>query len=411
MKVVVDTNMVSPHTAPLALALAKLCGGGEIAYVVHEAAQEPFRTSAVYPLVKDIIYDATADDGGANKDIQEADVVMENRRNFELMERRVLDNRPTFYVSERWFKPIDILHLFDMEHAGGKSLWVSGFLRMLLPFGWRRAKRILKLLSQGENFFYLAIGIHAARDMARLCGLLHGDLRCLIRSPELDYERRPGGKVWLKNKGDDKKYCLDKMRIWGYFVAPSEHGMLQVRKMSDPPSECRILWVGRLVSWKRVDTIVRAVGEHADIKHADGQLAVITLDVYGSGKDESRLRRVAARYGALVKFHPSVPLADIRKLMHEYDILVLSSNEFEGWGAVVNEALEEGMKVIGTYEAGSSATILPEENLYHAGDWKRLQSLIERGVADVRIGKWTAAYAAQAVLDLSKGRNGTNVCC
>ena len=34
----------------------------------------------------------------------------------------------------------------------------------------------------------------------------------------------------------------------------------------------------------------------------------------------------------------------------------------------VEKALEEGMNVIGTYEAGASAAILPRERLYHAGD-------------------------------------------
>ena len=63
-----------------------------------------------------------------------------------------------------------------------------------------------------------------------------------------------------------------------------------------------------------------------------------------------------------------MPVAEVRAFMRSHEVYVLPSNAYEGWGAVVSEALEEGMEVLGTYEAGSSATVLPQENLFHAGD-------------------------------------------
>ena len=83
--------------------------------------------------------------------------------------------------------------------------------------------------------------------------------------------------------------------------------------------------------------------------------------------------------------------------MREHDVYVLSSNAYEGWGTVVSEALEEGMKVVGTYEAGASATMLPESNLFHAGDWRCLKNILENQILDVSIGDWTADFAAMIV--------------
>ena len=84
--------------------------------------------------------------------------------------------------------------------------------------------------------------------------------------------------------------------------------------------------------------------------------------------------------------------------MREHDIYVLASNAYEGWGAVVSEALEEGMNVIGTYEAGASATILPNERLFHSGDCKALVAIIENErkgtLPSCTIGNWTAEKAA-----------------
>lgn len=90
--------------------------------------------------------------------------------------------------------------------------------------------------------------------------------------------------------------------------------------------------------------------------------------------------------------------AEVRAAMRAHDTYVLSSNAEEGWGAALNEALEEGMSALGTYEAGASAAILPRERLYHAGDVKALARLLEaeyRGTLPrCTIGEWTAAKAA-----------------
>lgn len=94
-------------------------------------------------------------------------------------------------------------------------------------------------------------------------------------------------------------------------------------------------------------------------------------------------------------------LNQVCKLTREHDVYVLSSNGYEGWGAVVSEALEEGMNVIGTYEAGASATILPKERLFHSGDYKTLAVLLEKEckgeLPPCTIGNWTAKEAARVI--------------
>ena len=146
-----------------------------------------------------------------------------------------------------------------------------------------------------------------------------------------------------------------------------------------------------------MDTIVHAVGELATRLN-------ITLDIYGTGPEETKLKKVAAKYGDAIRFYPPVPIGEVRKLMRGHDVYVLASNGYEGWGAVVSEALEEGMRVLGTYESGASATILPKERLFHAGDWRALLRLLEREsrgeLPPCSIGEWTAAKAAERMLEL-----------
>ena len=384
MKFALYTVVYSPHQVPLFKLIMGLLGEDECRYVAAE------------PLMQERANMGWGDDMGskwffpgwkepemARQILKEAEVLMIGIRDLPLIQYRSERGLTTIYCAERWFKPR------------------MGMLRLLRPSYLKMARRFVKLLRETESFMFYPMGIHAARDIARLCGLFAGDLRCLFRAPKLDFERRPGGRIYIREQGignreQDKKYCLDKMRMWGYFVEPS------TANSSTPPlthsPTIKVLWVGRLLNLKRVDTIVRAVGEHANLKRVDNSLPKITLDIYGSGPEETRLKKLAAKYGDCIKFYPPVPIDEVRRLMREHDIYVLSSNAYEGWGAVVSEALEEGMKVVGTHEAGSTATILPNTQLFHAGDWRQLRKIL---VSDDKklssIGEWNAKRAAEYI--------------
>lgn len=386
MKFVFYTNSISPHQLPLARELAAKLGEDEYCYIYTTPQTEERKKLGWDEKREPWILAEFEDREMARKFLMTADVVMSGIRNVNLFQKRLDNGLKTIYCSERWFKP------------------KLGVLRLLSPSYFAMALKFVRLLRDGLGLYYFPMGIHAARDMARLSGLIHGDIRCLFRTPKLDFESKPGGRIWLKNKplnaNEEKKYCLDKMRMWGYYVAPSEFDALPVKDATKTPKCIRVLWVGRILDLKRVDTIVRAVGEHSNLKRVDDLLPKITLDIYGTGPEEKRLKRLAAKYGDIIKFHPPVPIVEVRKLMRAHDVYVLSSNEYEGWGAVVSEAMEEGMKVVGTYEAGASATMLPKNNLYPARDWMKLADILVSCIQKTEIGDWTAKSAARILISL-----------
>ena len=96
---------------------------------------------------------------------------------------------------------------------------------------------------------------------------------------------------------------------------------------------------------KKVDTLIRACNK-----------LNLPLDIYGDGPEKARLKELAGPY---VRFHPFVPIEKVRQIMREHKTYVFPSNGYEGWGAVVSEALEEGMLVYASCESGAGATILP----------------------------------------------------
>lgn len=394
MKIVLLTPWISPHELPLAERLARKLTGRDFCYLHLHPSPPNHRLWGWEKLGKQPWCRMTDIHDSA---LYETELLISGLRLPDLFSERADRHLRTYYVSERWFKP------------------TLGFLRLLSPSYFLRAWRMMRGFISGRGLL-LPQGIHAARDFARLMGLFSGDIRCFFRSPKVAFESCPGGVIvplkqaiatgvldadavafakrhgfvqisrehWGKVKPTGR---YAKMRLWGYFVAP---GQGKPAARADGP--LRILWVGRMLDWKRVSTLVVAVKS----------LSNVTLDLYGRGPAEGRLKQLAEECEA-IRFHDYVPVEEVRNLMRAHDVYVLSSDGGEGWGAVVSEALEEGMTVIGTAEAGASATILPPECLYPAGDVVALRRLLETlRLKSGGIGPWTAEYAAESLLKLSE---------
>ncbi len=149
------------------------------------------------------------------------------------------------------------------------------------------------------------------------------------------------------------QYCAEDFRLirshlarmwrWGYFPAvPTDIS----RQENDIPI---VLWAGRMISWKRVDLLLRAAAWV--INHG----AKFRLKLIGTGPDQERLQILATQLGLTewCEFQGPMSPEDVGRKMEKADIYVLPSNQQEGWGAVVNEAMSRGCCVIGSKSAGS----------------------------------------------------------
>jgi len=367
MKVCLFVDCISPHQIPLGRMLCARIGREHFRYI-YENELSIDRKEMGWSECGPEWCIASGTTEGIDW-IHNADIVLSGIRDIALFVERVNKGKITYYMSERWFKP------------------PFGILRLCHPRFFRMAWRLFSLLMRGNGHFqYLPIGFWAAKDMARLVELFNGDVRCLFRTPKVDFEKMPMGEI----------YGYPWMRMWGYFVEASKiFSVHSVRRNMVSP--LRVLWVGRMLSWKRVDTIIKAVGSCL-------AKMPVELTIVGDGPECGKLRRLAKqRLGDnLEGFHmrDSVAVGEVRELMRQNDVYVLSSDGYEGWGAVVSEALEEKMIVLGTYEAGASATILPKTNLFHAGDDKALsEMLLYVRKLDKHSFLWTAQYAANRLLD------------
>ncbi|MFN3193135.1 MAG: glycosyltransferase family 4 protein [Aureliella sp.] len=132
------------------------------------------------------------------------------------------------------------------------------------------------------------------------------------------------------------------------FELVSETG---IRELAPPTTQntgdqVRLLYVGRLVRTKGLRDLIRAMGSLKDLHY-------VTLDVAGTGEDESFCRNEVERLGIedRVFFHGQLTRGEVESLYRLTDVFVFPSFR-EPSGNVVFEAMRHGLPVITTDRGG-----------------------------------------------------------
>jgi glycosyltransferase involved in cell wall biosynthesis len=152
-----------------------------------------------------------------------------------------------------------------------------------------------------------------------------------------------------------------------------------------------ILVAGRLSPEKGVDVAVRAVG----------LLAGATLDIAGTGPDETRLRALAADVApGRVRFHGLLPKDGVHRLMLAACVVAVPSRWYENQPMVVLEALARGVPVVGSALGGLPELIEPGSTgaLVPANDPVALSAALAPFIADPAYGMSMRDRARQHVV-------------
>jgi glycosyltransferase involved in cell wall biosynthesis len=325
MKILQVSNIISHHQLPLARELRKIVGDENFVFAAMQAPDQE-REKLGWKVESSETWVINPSQNEEDNEFFEAcwnnfDVVICGERLFDKMLSRVENGKLCFYMSERWWKP------------------PLGKVRLLAPSFFKMASTFKKL--SGNMFFhYLPIGPYAANDIKT------------VASPKLN--------IW----------------DWGYFT--SFHN-LEVGSSND--GTLKILWAGRMLNWKKVDTIIKALSV-LNNKDIDFKLTLI-----GEGPERHKLERLARN--TLNKKNYEIcdflPADEVTKVMASHDVYVLASTEYEGWGAVVNEAMSVGNAVIASKSTGSAAAVIEDGIdglLFDSGDWKKLANLLIRLASD-----------------------------
>ncbi len=116
----------------------------------------------------------------------------------------------------------------------------------------------------------------------------------------------------------------------------------------------QLLLVGNQLHLKGLDLLLEALGCS---RLRDGMIGDWRLTIV-SGDDVNGYQRLATALGlsARIDWRQAMPNAEVRGLMAVSDTLVLPSR-YDGWGAVVNEALHAGARVVVSDRCGASSVV------------------------------------------------------
>ena len=162
----------------------------------------------------------------------------------------------------------------------------------------------------------------------------------------------------------------------------------------------KIVYVGALTKNKNVSLLLNAL--------ASAELSQWELSIVGDGPERNSLEAQSARLGfhERVKFFGTLENSKIHKFLGAHDLLVLPS-KWDGWGAVVNEALHAGLYVICSGNCGSSEVILPGINgeVFRSDSTHDLSNLLIKYIESGRISN----NARERIKKLSNGIEGKTV--
>ncbi len=136
------------------------------------------------------------------------------------------------------------------------------------------------------------------------------------------------------------------------------------------------IFVGRLVSQKGCDTLIKACGNLQQ---------PFSLTIVGDGPEMEMLKSLANKLGLNNQIHFTGTLSsiEIAALLNQHKVLIIPSNGKEGFGIVVLEGLACGCRIIAASAGGLVESVGNFGKLFQSGDVGQLNYLLKEALENI----------------------------
>lgn len=349
MRLVFVSNYINHHQMPVSLELDRLCRlqGGDYVFVQTEPME---RERVAMGWGEDLdnaafVRNYWEDEKGCQQLIDRADaVIFGGCEEEKYIQARLRDGVPIWRYSEPLYKT-------------GRYKWISprGLLKKYHDHTRYRKSRV----------YLLCAGAYVAGDF-RLVGAY-------------------GGKRFR----------------YGYFPALRQQDIeaLLTDKEQSGGGKLRLLWAARMIDWKHPETALRVA---AALRQ---QGVDFQMDMIGDGVMLPQMRELAAALGVAeqVSFPGYRSPQETREYMEKAHIFLATSDRQEGWGAVVNEAMNSGCALIAGKGMGAAPYLVSHGENGYLFDHRRPEQAAELALglardAGLRRRLGTAAYETVRIL-------------
>ncbi len=348
MKVVFVTNYFNHHQQPFADELYDILGEEycfiETATINQKRLDMGWDPTKTRPYVKKNFTDEVAREE-CQRIIDESEVVIHGGAPYSVIENRLKSGRLTFKYTERIYKNGCPYHKLP-------SHFISNYKKYI----------------RYKNFYLLCASAYTSADFAKT--------------------------FTFKNKAYK----------WGYFTELKNYesidGLFEEKRKNEPIS---LLWAGRLIDLKHPEYAVNAAKRLAE----DGYDFV--LNIIGNGVMEKELSELIESDSLQERVHMLGPMPPetVREYMDKANIYLFTSDNGEGWGAVLNESMNSGCAVIANHAIGSAPFLIEHgENgfLYKNGDFESFYSTLKKLMNSRELCEKTGRAAYASVSELWNAR-------
>ena len=319
MRITMVSNYISHHQLPFSDAMFELCMEYSFVQTMPMEQKRIDMGWAVDPTTIPYVIESYKEPDKARRAIDEADLLIVGWIEDEtIVSGRLRSGKPVFRISERIYR--------------------EGQWRFISPKGLARKYREHISLKK-YPVYLLCNGAYVASDYKLIGAYPH-------RKYRFGYFP-PFRKVENVSELQGKKAKLHTLNI----EHPEE---LPIQGLVLTKEEINIVWAGRFIELKNPDFMIRL----ADDLNRRG--IRFHIHMIGSGKLEEELK-AEAEYRLIdhyITFHGMLSPEETRDVMEKCHIHIFTSNYLEGWGAVVNEAMNAGCAVIANVEVGCAPYLI-----------------------------------------------------
>lgn len=200
-----------------------------------------------------------------------------------------------------------------------------------------------------------------------------------------------------------------KMFRFGYFPETVLYTEKEFSALKPDDAVIQMVWAGRFLPLKHPEFAVRLAEEL--VKEG----CRFHIHMVGSGELEPEIKKMTAEKSldSCFTFYGYMEPASVRRIMEQCHIHLFTSNHLEGWGAVVNEAMNSGCAVAANVEAGAVPYLIrhEENGLVYDGSFEDFARQVKRLCHDrtfrEKLGReayrtivesWNAEHAAKELL-------------
>lgn len=206
------------------------------------------------------------------------------------------------------------------------------------------------------------------------------------------------------------KVYTNKVYKWGYFPESKKYSIDELIKKKDGS----ILYAGRLIDWKHPEMVIEVA------KKLKERNKTFVINIIGQGEMENTLKQMIIDFSLEdnVNLLGSMSPDKVRSYMEKASIFMVTSDYNEGWGAVVNEAMNSGCVCVCSHAVGATGFLIRHNSnglVYKYGDinsaYDCVSEIIDNHQKQIELGKqayktidelWNADVAAKRFLVLSE---------